>query len=231
MEKILRYQELDGKLMKLDKQINQSPEKETMSKMIKYVKEAQSKSYNLENSAKGIIMEIDRAKKVYENTLTSAEKLSKMTLNALKEDELNKLIENINVVASELFNLEKKLNFLTQKAKEVLKDFEVTKQNVMKARAKHKESKEKFEQLNASIEPQKNEIIKEMQQLEKEISPDMLTRYKNIKHDNTFPVYVPLRGKLCGGCMMELASGKIDKLKQEKYIRCEQCGRIIYLND
>ena len=114
-------------------------------------------------------------------------------------------------------------------AKELLKEFEVTKNNVIKARTKHKTSKENYEKLIADNEPKIKAIKNQMKELEKNINSQLLEKYKSMKNDNIFPVYVPLfDGKSCYGCRMEIASSKLNKLSNEQFIVCEHCGRLIY---
>ncbi len=229
IEKLLQYQKLDFELIKLNRELASCPEKATMNKMIAFVKDAQNKSSMLEKKAKDLLTEYNTVKLNYDKTLKTIEKLSKTDTAKVSADELKEISDQINITASELFGLEKKLNGISIRSKEVLKDFESTKSNVMRARTKHKESKEEYEKLAKSIEPKKNEIITKMVALEKDLDKAMFAKYKGIKNDNIFPVLVPVNGNLCGGCRMSIPSGQLNKLKTEKIAHCEQCGRILYM--
>jgi len=124
--------------------------------------------------------------------------------------------------------IERNLNIVITKAKECLKEFETTKNNVIKARSKHKTSKDNYEKLVKDAEPKMNEIKAQMKSLEKNVTPALMEKYKQMKNDNIFPVFVPLLdGKSCYGCRMEVASSKLNKLSSEPYIVCEHCGRLI----
>ena len=227
MKKMLQYQKLDMDLKKIQRTINQSREKDIMNKMIAYVKDAQNVSNGIENKASKVVNDYYNLKKNYEFNSKKVEKLiSNMPNNA---DELKNAYSQINTLSSELFMIERNLNIVLSKAKELLKEFEVTKNNVIKARAKHKQSKDNYEKLIKEYEPKVVEIKSQMKGLEKEINPQLLEKYKLMKNDNIFPVYVPLLDeKACYGCRMEVASGKLNKLTNEPFITCEHCGRLIY---
>jgi len=145
------------------------------------------------------------------------------------EEEFKDIYAQINTLSSELFMIERNLNIVLSKAKEILKEFEITKNNVMKARAKHNSSKENYEKLLKDVEPKLNEIRAQMKAMEPKVTPTLLEKYKTMKNDNIFPVFVPLLdNKSCFGCRMEVASSKLNKLTSEQFITCEHCGRLIY---
>ena len=223
---MLQYQKLDMELKKIQRSINSSEEKEVMNKMISYVKEAQNVSNVIENKASKLVNDYFNLKKSYDNNVKKVEKLtSSMPKN---EEELKSAYAQINSLSSELFMIERNLNIVINKAKETLKEFEVTKNNVIKARSKHKTSKENYEKLLKDTEPKINEIKAKMKAMEKDINPSLFEKYKSMKNDNIFPVFVPLLdGKTCYGCRMEVASSKLNKLQSEPFIHCEHCGRLI----
>lgn len=227
MKTMLQYQKLDIELKKIQRAVNASQEKEIMNKMISYVKDAQNVSNVIENKASKVVNDYLSLKKSYE---INTQKVEKLTAELPKnEEELKRAYAQINSLSSELFMIERNLNILIGKAKDLLKEFEVTKNNVIKARSKHKTSKENYEKLIRDTEPKINEIKAQMKALEKDIEPSLLDRYKSMKNDNIFPVYVPLLDdRACYGCRMEIASGKLNKLATEQFIACEHCGRLVY---
>ena len=56
-------------------------------------------------------------------------------------------------------------------------------------------------------------------------------KYKSMRADKIFPVFVPLRNNCCGGCSMEQSLHFVQKLRQAGMLACENCGRIILSND
>lgn len=222
IENILKYQEFDRQIRNLEKESSNMEEKQIMNKMIAYVKDAQNKSGALENSAKQLVEDYNRTKKEYEQTLSNIQKLVTST------EQNDKTINLINTYSSDLYMLERKLNIIVTKTQEILKQFGVAKNNVIKAKQKHKECKEKYDAKVNEITPKIAKLRQEQKKLESSLNEKILAKYKGVLHDNIFPVLVPVNNKLCGGCRIEIPMGKMDKLKNDGFIICEQCGRIIY---
>lgn len=222
IENILKYQELDRQIRLLEKESANMEEKQIMNKMIAFVKDAQNKSGALENNAKQLVDDYKKTKAEYEKVLANIQKL-------IESDTQNeKTLGIINTYSSDLYMLERKLNIIVTKTQETLKQFGVAKNNVIKAKQKHKECKEKYDAKINEITPKVNKLKQEQKKLESVVDEKMLSKYKSVLHDNIFPVLVPVSNKLCGGCRMEIPMGKMDKLKNDGFIVCEQCGRVIY---
>lgn len=231
MENVKKLQELDGQLIKLEREYNSSDEKQIMSKMSKYVKDAQNKSIELENTAKDIIKQYNNIKAESEKQYADIKKLVSKDEKEMTIEELQKVMSTINQKSNDLYALEKRLGQISQKMKETLKEFEITKTNVMKARTKHKESKQKYEEQVAKLQPRIESIKKEQETLKKKADKMLLQKYLDKRNDNMFPVLVQLLdGKQCGACRMTLPSKQMDKLKENKITVCEQCGRIVYID-
>lgn len=228
MEKILKYQELDSKLQQLEKKISSSNEKAVMNQMIGFVKDAQNKSMELEQKAKKIMEEYINLKKEYDKNVLLIKDLTAKDSKDLTTEQMDEIFNQINLVSSNLYMIERNLNIQLVNIKGILKEFENTKNGVIKAKNKHKESKEKYETLVNTITPEINKVKKEMQALESSVDEKLMSKYKTLKHDNIFPVFVPLNNGNCGGCRMALPMGKLDKLKTDGYIVCDQCGRVIF---
>lgn len=231
MENVKKLQELDGQLIKLEREYNSSDEKQIMSKMSKYVKDAQNKSIELENTAKDIIKQYNNIKAESEKQYADIKKLVSKDEKEMTIEEMQKVMSTINQKSNDLYALEKRLGQISQKMKETLKEFEITKTNVMKARTKHKESKQKYEEQVAKLQPRIESIKKEQETLKKKADKMLLQKYLDKRNDNMFPVLVQLLdGKQCGACRMTLPSKQMDKLKENKITVCEQCGRIVYID-
>ena len=60
---------------------------------------------------------------------------------------------------------------------------------------------------------------------------DGLNRYLSLKKSNVKRPLVPINASTCGGCFMEVDVGNMNKLNQEGYVICQNCGRIIYKDE
>lgn len=234
MKEILEYQKLDFQILKLEREKANLNEKDIMNKMISYVKDAQNKSIALEEQAKTLLNDYQSLKKQYNELSVKIQKLvSENVQNIDSIDGIDTGLVSANTLSSQLFMVERNINIIITKIRDLLKNFEQTKNAALKARAKHKEAKDNYNNKIVELDPKIDEIKNQMKSLEKSIDKQMFEKYKTLKADGIFPVYVPAKDSganlfKCGGCGMEIPRGKVDDLKNKGYINCEQCRRVIF---
>ena len=56
----------------------------------------------------------------------------------------------------------------------------------------------------------------------------LMEKYLKKRADKLFPIFVPLNGKVCGACNMELATSEISKINNGEIIECEFCRKLLY---
>jgi len=230
MNKILDYQKLDIELNKLKKSNLNNADKTNMAKLKGYFVDSQNKAFGLENDAKKLIEEYQNLCKQYNSNYEKVQSLTNTNLESVAIDDVDGLLGTINNLSSELFLMERNINIIITKIKNSLKEFETTKNTIIKAKQKYNEYKDKYEQSLKSLEPKIKEIEDKMKALESEIEADVLSKYKTAKADKIFPVYVNFDNGHCSGCRVEIPTNKINKLKTDGKIICEQCHRVILYN-
>lgn len=229
MKEILEYQKLDIELRKVKKSSSENLDTSNINKLKSYILEASEKGKTLENGAKDLIAEYTKMKKEYDTNFKKVQELTAKSLENLEENDVDGVLAEINSLSQELFLLERNLNLFIGKIKNSLKEFEVTKNNMIKAKQKYNDVKSKYEKGVEATAPKLKEIEDKMKAMEKTIAPDLLAKYKSLKADKIFPVFVNLNDGHCAGCRVEIPTSKINKLKTDGKIVCEQCHRIIYI--
>ncbi|MBP5651061.1 MAG: hypothetical protein J6X00_00085 [Clostridia bacterium] len=229
MKEMLEYQKLEIELNKLKKNADNVEAKNVMAQMASYVKDAQNKSGKLESDASKLLSEYETLKANYDKTTDQVNNILKNDVGKMSAEEVTAMFGEVNKLSSDLFMLERKLNFIITNAKQLLKNFEITRNNVKKAKIKHREAKEQLDETIKSYEPKIAEVEKKLAELEKKVDKTLLAKYKTLKSENVFPVFVPLTQDACGGCRMNIPTSRLSKLNADGYITCEHCGRIIYI--
>lgn len=229
IKKILEYQKKDFEIIKLGRILNESPNKKAINQILNIVKETQNTSSALERSAKEILEQFNNLKKNYSDNINTFLTLYKKDTENLTETETNGIFNLINTMSSNLSILEKKLMGMAEKVNNILLSYETAKKKYQKAREKHLEFKDKFEKEKTSLQPKMDKLQSELKLMEKGIETKLLGKYKEKRQDNTFPVFVEFKSNACGGCMMELASAQVEKLKRDSILECENCHRLMFL--
>lgn len=228
MKKMLEYQALDIELANLKKSSINNDDRVNMQKIKEYIVDAQNKARKLEESGKELVSEYEKLKDQYNKNCDKIQKLTNTDINSINLDSVDEYLSTINSLSSELFLLERNINIIITKIKSSLKEFEVNKINIIKARKKHDEYKAKCEQSLQRVAPKIQEIETKMKAMEKSLNPALFAKYKELKLDKIkLPVFVKLENGHCAGCRVELPSAKVNKLKADGTIVCE-CHRIIY---
>jgi len=229
INKILDYQKKDFEIIKLEFSLNESPNKKAINQILSVVKETQDSSAELEKNAEEILAQFNNLKKTYADNIRTFLTLSKKNSEKLNEMEVDGMSNLMHTMASNLSILEKKLLSLAEKVSGVLSGYETAKKKYQKAREKHKEFKDKFDKEQSVFKPQVDKLLAELKSMEKGIEAKYLAKYKEKRQDNIFPVFVKFTSNACGGCMMELPSAQIEKLKKESILECENCHRLMFL--
>ena len=226
---ILKYQDLDSKLVSLQKSLDEHTLKKSVASMVAQVKGEQNKLITLENQAQATLKEFDSLKAEYEKSIAKMNDLLKVDTEKLSEAEFEALIKKTAELSNVLNNLERKVSTSGMKVNQILQQFDAAKKNIIISRTKHKEAKEKYDAIKAQTEPQIAAIEKQMKDLEPTIDSAILAKYKHIRQDNIMPVFVPLTNSSCGGCRMEMSAAFVNKVKDKGCLECEQCRRLVYI--
>lgn len=230
MKKMLEYQKIDVELNKIKKSSLNSADRANLAKLKNYIVESHNKGFQLESDAKSLLDNYNKLKKQYDANCEKVQTLTNTDINTISLDKVEGFLYQINSLSSELFLLERNINIIMTKIKESLKNFDITKKNIIKAKEKYNECKDNCEKEVQAIVPRVKELESKMKALEKDVPAELLAKYKSIKADKIFPVFVALNEGHCSGCRVEIPTAKINKLKTDGTIVCEQCHRIIYFN-
>ena len=229
IDNILKYQDIDRELLKIERELFGSEAKKNINTAVQIVKDAQTKSVNLEHEAKDLIADYENLNKTFEDNFKKAQILYSRETESLKEEELKLFLSQISAISTNLSIIERKLFTQSQKIEEILKDFEDTKNGIMKARKLHSDSKEAYQKITDDKEPIVSKFKKQLAELEPLIDKKIMDKYKASRQDRIFPVFVPLTNNTsCGACGMQIPSSKLTILKTAGIMDCEHCRRTIY---
>ncbi len=228
LNKILEYQKLDSQLVKIERQLKDNANKKNASKMHSNMKEAQNRSFKLEEKAGSLLNEIEKVKKQFKIQQDKMDEFSSKNLETLSKDEIDKLAMLKDKLAQNLAILERNLSSLAENVNSVLSDFNKTIKIFNNCKEEYAKSKSAYEDDVKAVEENQKEISSKLQTLAKSIDPKIIEAYQKRRKENIFPVVVPLAGNSCGGCQFELPYANISKLEDEGILTCEHCHRLIY---
>lgn len=227
MQEIIKYQEIDMNIKKLDAELKSSANRKNAAEMQQYLKDSQSKLVSLDENAKALSDQYEKAVAIYNDFVSKLENLVQEVDKASvdKIDSLNGLIDKFSADAKKLDNhistLQGRMNAVARDVENIMNNAKKAKRNLEIYRAEYLKEKDK-------IEPELNKLKAELEVQKKKVSADLLAKYNTKSDGRVFDIFVPEINGRCKGCRMEISAGKMSKLISDGIIECENCGRYIY---
>lgn len=226
MKEILKYQELDLELVRLENEMGDNQDRKNAIKMQQLLKDYQAKLVELNKKAKELDAGYTKCKEVFNQMANNVEVINKRIASA-DEKKIDGLIEANDAVLGNLLKLEKRLTAVSGECANIQSEYNV----IMKSARSAKTSLEKYKESYNEAKDNSEKLIaskkQELEKLAKAVDKTLLQKYKQ-KSDGKAKVFVPEINGRCGGCRMEISVSKQAKLKAEGMIECENCGRVIY---
>ena len=227
MQELLKYQELDLKLKKLESELASSVNKKNAGEMQQYLRDGQAKLVKLEESAKVFIEQYNKSVTLYNEFVGKLETLSKEVEGANEEQltNLENLIKKFSVDAEKLDN---HIANISNKISTINKEFENLMNNAKKARHNLEIYKTNYAKEREKLDPEIDRIKKALDVQKKAVNSTLLNKYLAKSEGKNIAVFVKEAGGRCSGCRMEIPAGKLSDLRTKGMVECENCGRIIY---
>ena len=219
IEKLLAAQKIDKERQQL---------KQTLGK----VKAEKDQAFQTINDAKDGLLKLEaEAKSLQENY----QKLAKMVADTLKQVEkanashsedlslYNELFSKLNSLEVQLSEIERRINQKTN-------TFKTTSVEVAKASAMLKTVSQKYENAEKTYAPEIKALEQQFKEKVQGVDAKLLAKYLEV-HENKAGknVVVPLTGdNRCQGCFMDVPVAIVNKIKNDGWATCDECGRIIY---
>lgn len=230
---LLAYQDADLEKQQIDASVRTTANRQKLNKLAKYIKQQQATLNKLNEDMEAFSASLSRLKAQYDAVLKRLD-LESSEFETLKGDEectseeMTEFRHDIEKLNRESQNLEKEIKQLFQNLDSAVQEYQKTRQQGVKA-------KKEYDALKVVCQKEKDDaaidmlaIDKKMEELERRVSPSLMTRYKRVRLHHAMPV-VEVRDGKCSGCNMALPSLAIRRLVGEDMIlECENCGRLLY---
>ncbi len=228
LQAILKYQEVDTKLYKLERELAGCDERKEYVKYKKFLETAPEKLDSMEVKANSLKAEAGKMEEKYvrtEETLKEFEHLDELVTGGA---DIAFYKKKAQAIVDQLKKLKADLNALMTTIKELDGEYQKLKKQVISAQKQYADASEKYKAVKASREDERVAIEKELAEIAKEISAETLDRYKVKRKERIFPVVGELAGDRCPFCSMEPPLAARSKLTGGATIECDNCHRIIF---
>lgn len=231
MKNVLKIQELDRQIKKIKAEVENSRENKLLAEFTKVMKEGRTFVNNIADVSDEIIKEFNEINKKFEMLTAKSEITAKQKPEMAGIANIGNLVDDANYLTGELAQLEQRMRELTDKGARLLNDYNTAMNKLKDTKAKCDALKDMIAKKNETAMPEIAKIEEQIKALEPKADTTIYEKYKSMRKDNIFPVFVHLRDNRCGGCQMEQSLNFIQKLKQKGMLACEECRRIILSDD
>jgi predicted nucleic acid-binding Zn-ribbon protein len=228
-EKLLQYQEVDSKLLKIDQTLAQSDEYKKYASARNFLTKAQEQLDKLEGKAVELnLLLADLNKKYGEicETLKDFENLDELVEEGA---EVGFYKKNALSIIEQLKSLRAEITTLTENIKGSDEEYKTLKKKTIAMQDQYKEYSAKFNELKAQKNDERSGVKKELDGIAKDISPEVLKKYSEKRSERIFPVICAVKNERCSKCGSEISLAGKEQLKGGKVIECENCHRFLYL--
>lgn len=232
MKTILEIQKCEFQIKKLNREVKKCPASVDYENYKKFLQDGKQKFEQLETQANQIIKNYNSAMNNFSRLKGQSEIMKKRNVENIDLENAGNLIGDANSLAGELSEESRRIDELVRKSEEVVRKSAELSNKLMEAKKVSGSIKAKIEAKQEEVAPKIAELEKKIKELEPQVKDqEHFAKYKELRAKGLFPVYVNLIGNSCGGCNFELSLNFIEKLKVNKMMSCEHCGRIIMLDN
>ena len=228
VEKLLKYQSTDEKLLKIERETANSEERKIFLQAKSYLDNAPQKFENLDAKAAEMRELLEKLEKKYAEIV---ETLSDF-------DHIDELVEggaditfykkNVMQITEKLKSIRAEINTLTKTIKEADEDYKARKRKYMQVKEQALELQAAYKTFKAKKQQEAIEVQKELDSLAKEIDKDVMEKYREKRSERVFPILCEVQGGRCSKCGSELSLAGKERISSSKVTECENCHRILY---
>lgn len=228
MDKMLEYQEIDTKIYREELSLLRSPENQKLGSIGGQINNAQQTLLKLDKETEDLFREIEKSEaKLAE--LNKQDKTNYSFASVTSLSQIDNIEKALNSYAEELASLEreikksfKRLSDINAEASRSYEAGMSLKNEYMKVRT---ELAKKTEEIRERYKEQNNAL----NELKKNIEPNLLASYKVLRDNRKMPAFVPYENSSCKGCGMNIQVEVDAKLRNPgDTAECPNCRRIVY---
>lgn len=231
LQELLRYQEADKELRKIEQEIAGSEERKKFVQAKKFMESAREKLEAQDRRAADLKNKRDElGARMEELNKTLAEYAD---LDEMMDDDgaVSFYKKNAQALADKLRALKNDLNKLLSEIASMTDEYKKLKSQTIAMQKQYKEYSEKMNELKQAHAAELKEIKSKLDRIAANVPADLLEKYDAKRKERVFPVLVPLTqagtqiGCICG---VEFSLAQKEKLSGGNVIECEHCRRLVY---
>lgn len=232
---LLDVQRHDTLLMQLAYKINTAPERGELEEMDAKCSALRDRVVAAEVTSSKVDGELAKAEsdvqQVRDRSARNRQRLDSGTTNAKDAEALTSELESLKNRQARLEDVELEAMERSEAAASAL---QVLQTDLAQHQATRAQISERLARTVAQLEEERAHVLAERDRHFADLPEQLADLYTDLTSDFGGLVAVPLTGKRCDGCRMELSSsdlGKLAGIARDELLRCPECERILIRTD
>ena len=228
VEKLLKYQQTDEKMLALEKETSQSEERKNFVQAKAFLTKAPEKLEALEAKAVELNALLDKLNKKYEEIYETLADFDHMDELIDGGADISFYKKNVLQITEKLKSIKSEVSALSKSIKDADEEYQSMKKKTISVQKQYAEYSEVYKKYKESKLTEVNKVKKELDVLAKEIDPEVMRKYEEKRSERIFPILCPVKSGRCSQCGNELSLVGKEKLSGGGVTECENCHRILY---
>ena len=228
IEKLLKYQEEDSKLLKIEREAANSEEWKNYSQSKSFLTKAPDKLEAMNAKARELEADLQKISKKYEDIAETLKDFD--SLDDLVEDgaDISFYKKNAMQLLEKLKSLKSEINALSKTIKDADEEYKALKKKTISVQKQYTEFATAYQEYKKSKIAEMETVKEELKKLSADIYPEVLKRYEVKRSERIFPIICAVAGDRCSKCGMELSIAGKEKIAHGEVTECENCHRFLY---
>lgn len=228
VEKLLKYQETDEKLLKLERDLGNSEERKAFVQAKSFLTKAPEKLEALDAKAvelSALVTELNKKYAEIAETLSDFDHIDEMVDGGA---DISFYKKNVTQISDKLKSIKAEIASLIRTVKDAEEEYQQMKKKTIDMQKQYTESSESYKKLKESLQGEALSVKKELDALKKDIAPEVLKKYEVKRSERIFPILCAEQGGRCSKCGSELSLAGKEKISSGGVVECDNCHRILY---
>ncbi len=228
IEQLLKYQEEDSKLLKIEREAVSSEEYKNYSQSKSFLNKAPEKLEAMDAKAREIETDLQKISKKYEEIAETLKEFENLDDLVGEGADIAFYKKNATQLQEKLKSLKAEINALSKTIKNADEEYKALKKKTIAVQKQYAEFTAVYKEYKTNKLAEMEAIKKELEKLAKDIPTEVFKRYENKRSERIFPIICAVAGDRCSKCGMELSIAGKEKIAQGEVTECENCHRFLY---
>lgn len=225
---LLKYQTVDSKLLKIEREAASSEEWKNYSQAKSFLTKAPEKLEAMDAKALELGGILDKLTKKYEEiaeTLKDFENLDELVEEGA---DISFYKKNATQITERLKSIKSEINALVKTIKEADEEYQALKKKTISVQKQYAEYSAAYAEYKKEKLAEMDAVKEELKKLAKSIDPEVFKRYEMKRSERIFPIICAVKNDRCSKCGMELSIVGKEKIAGGQVTECENCHRFLY---